>query len=35
MTEEWTMAQLIELIRTNTNFVLHRYRWYEIDGACL
>jgi hypothetical protein len=29
------MAQLIELIRTNTTFVLHRYRWYEIDGACL
>ena len=28
------MAQLVELIRTNTAFVLHRYRWYEIDGAC-
>ena len=29
------MARLIEIIRTNSGFTLHRYRWYEIEGACL
>jgi hypothetical protein len=35
MTEEQTMARLIEIIRTGSAFELQRYRWYEIDGACL
>jgi hypothetical protein len=34
-TEEHAMARLIEIIRTGSAFELQRYRWYEIDGACL
>ncbi len=29
------MTRLIEILRTGSTFVLRRYRWYEIEGACL
>jgi len=29
------MARLIEIIGTGSAFESQRYRWYEIEGACL
>jgi hypothetical protein len=33
--EEWNMAALIRITRIRLASIRRRYRWYEIDGACL
>ena len=35
MAEEWIMATLIQITRIRFALIRRRYRWYEIDGACL